>query len=249
MGFPIASSVQASRSNLPGASNALGVPSVPEDPSVRACLQAEVSSTAPLRPQSKGLPQAATPADRRAVRVATVGGVGFAPWAPGTAGALVAVGLFVAGVLVFGAFDSEVAARGMAGGFGLVAVTLFFVGSMASDRAESVFGRVDDGRIVVDELMGQILALLPVLGFLPSLSLFDFSVGVVTAFVAFRGFDIAKPGPVRWAERRFSGGWGVMADDGVAGGLAAVVTAVVLWALTTRTDPSGAAISLAGGLS
>jgi phosphatidylglycerophosphatase A len=45
----------------------------------------------------------------------------------------------------------------------------------------------------------------------------------VTGFVAFRVFDIWKPGPVRWAERRFSGGAGVMLDDVVAGAFAALL--------------------------
>ena len=44
-------------------------------------------------------------------------------------------------------------------------------------------------------------------------------------FVAFRAFDIAKPGPVRWAERHFEGGRGVVFDDLVAGGCAGVVVA------------------------
>ena len=46
---------------------------------------------------------------------------------------------------------------------------------------------------------------------------------LVTGFVAFRCFDIWKPGPARWAERSFEGGAGVMLDDVVAGLLAAVV--------------------------
>ena len=56
----------------------------------------------------------------------------------------------------------------------------------------------------------------------------SFSAWVVTAFVAFRVFDIWKPGPVGWVERRFHGGVGVMADDCVAGGFAALVLALSL---------------------
>ncbi|MDH3685195.1 MAG: phosphatidylglycerophosphatase A, partial [Myxococcales bacterium] len=51
---------------------------------------------------------------------------------------------------------------------------------------------------------------------------------VVTGFVLFRVFDIWKPGPVRWAERRFPGGLGVMLDDIVAGVLGAGVLALAL---------------------
>ena len=49
---------------------------------------------------------------------------------------------------------------------------------------------------------------------------------VVTAFVAFRWFDIRKPGAVKRAEERFGGGLGVMADDIVAGVMGAVVVTV-----------------------
>lgn len=99
------------------------------------------------------------------------------------------------------------------------------VGTWAAGEAERAFGREDDGRIVVDEIAGQLLALAPLLA-LPAPSRTSWF-AVVTGFVAFRGFDIAKPGPVRWAERRFRGGLGVMADDTVAGALAAAVVAAL----------------------
>ena len=56
----------------------------------------------------------------------------------------------------------------------------------------------------------------------------------MTGFVLFRVFDIWKPGPVGWAERRFEGGLGVMLDDVVAGALGAAVLGAALLALGTR---------------
>jgi phosphatidylglycerophosphatase A len=102
--------------------------------------------------------------------------------------------------------------------FGLTLVALFFLGVWAADGAERLLERKDDQRIVIDEVGGQLVALLPllVLGSPRSLS------ALVTGFVLFRCFDIWKPGPVRWAERRFAGGVGVMMDDLVAGILSAV---------------------------
>lgn len=101
-------------------------------------------------------------------------------------------------------------------------------GVWAASRAEALYARADDGRVVVDEVAGQLLALAPLW---PAGSAGDsrgaFFAWVVTAFVAFRVFDIAKPGPVGWAERRFEGGVGVMADDWIAGLLAAVVLAAL----------------------
>jgi len=97
------------------------------------------------------------------------------------------------------------------------------LGVWASGASERAFGRSDDGRIVIDEVAGQWIALTP--QFFLSAAL---PAVVVTAFVAFRVFDIWKPGPVRWAERRFRGGWGVMADDVVAGLLAAAASSVAI---------------------
>ena len=51
---------------------------------------------------------------------------------------------------------------------------------------------------------------------------------VVTAFVAFRVLDVLKPPPIRWAERSFAGGLGVMLDDVVAGVMAGAITAAAL---------------------
>jgi phosphatidylglycerophosphatase A len=103
--------------------------------------------------------------------------------------------------------------------FSLTLLALLALGVWAADEAERAFGREDDGRIVVDEVAGQLLALLPLLllGVAPTWG------WLVTGFVAFRCFDVWKPGPVRWAERRFEGGAGVMLDDVVAGALAALV--------------------------
>ena len=81
-----------------------------------------------------------------------------------------------------------------------------------------------DRRIVIDEVAGQLVALCPLaLLAAPERVLAPLPLGV--AFLAFRAFDIAKPGPVRWAERSFPGGRGVMFDDLVAGALAGLVVA------------------------
>jgi phosphatidylglycerophosphatase A len=142
-----------------------------------------------------------------ALALATGLGVGFVPRAPGTAGSLLAIPIFV---LLSHSF------WGLAMAWG----ALMAVGTWAAGEAERALGHADDGRIVVDEIVGQLLALAP-LAVLPGASPTNLF-GLVTGFVAFRGFDIAKPGPVRWAERRFAGGLGVMADDVVAGALAAL---------------------------
>jgi phosphatidylglycerophosphatase A len=151
-----------------------------------------------------------------AVILASAGGAGFLPIAPGTWGSALAVAIFVLFSPV-GLWQ-----------FGLTLVALFFLGIWAADAAERVFEQKDDRRIVIDEVGGQLVALMPllVLGSSRSLS------ALVTGFVLFRCFDIWKPGPVRWAERRFTGGVGVMMDDLVAGLLAAVLLGAAVWVLS-----------------
>ena len=157
-----------------------------------------------------------------AVWISTVFGVGYAPVAPGTFGSALAVLAFPA-LLRLGP-----------AAFVLAIVLVTAVGVWASERSESYFGTTDDGRIVIDEVAGQWIALLPLIVF-PGSGAYELSGNphqlgmLVTGFVLFRGFDIWKPGPVRWAERGFRGGIGVMADDVVAGVLAALVLAGPAW--------------------
>jgi len=160
------------------------------------------------------------------VWLATVCGVGFVPVAPGTAGSIV-------GVLLFAC----TASYGLGLHMGLI-VAIAIAGVWSAGASERAFGRSDDGRIVIDEVLGQLIALAPLAADRRASWL-----GLVTAFVAFRVFDIAKPGPVRWAERRIAGGFGVMADDAVAGVLAAGVVAISLLAF----DSVGVGSPAAGG--
>ena len=189
-----------------GETPAIGFP-----PPGRPELSSAVPSGALIETQRERRP--AQPRTFVAIALATGLGAGFAPFAPGTFGALLAIPIFV---LLSHSFWGLTLALG----------ALMAAGIWAASEAERFFGREDDGRIVIDEVVGQLLALTPLFA-LPLESRTNVF-AVVTAFVAFRGFDIAKPGPVRWAERRFEGGLGVMADDGVAGVLAAVGVAALI---------------------
>ncbi|SET02157.1 phosphatidylglycerophosphatase A family protein [Oceanicella actignis] len=114
-----------------------------------------------------------------------------------------------------------------AGGFGLFAATLAAVtalGWRATARHLARTGRKDPSEVIVDEVAGQLVALAPLslglwlAGAAPHVFPWP---GWVGAFVTFRFFDILKPPPVSWAER-LPGAAGVMADDLVAGVLAAL---------------------------
>lgn len=145
--------------------------------------------------------------------IATAGGAGFAPFAPGTFGAALGVVLY-----------ALLAAEGLALLVGVL-LAVSALGTWAAGEAERVFGRHDDGRIVIDEVAGQLLGLLPLAVLAPAHGVAPLP--LLAGFVAFRAFDIAKPFPVRWAERSLPGGLGVMADDLVAGALAAAVVAAL----------------------
>jgi phosphatidylglycerophosphatase A len=168
---------------------------------------------------------------RLAFGVATAAGVGLVPLAPGTAGAAFAAAIFV--LLSLLPRDLAAAALGLACAGG------FAVGVWAAGVLEAATGRKDDGRIVMDEVVGQLVTLAPLLalpGWRPGLDAAGL-VPVVTGFVAFRVLDIWKPGPIRWAERRFSGGLGVMLDDLVAGAIGALVLGAGLFALGGAVRP------------
>ena len=156
-------------------------------------------------------------APRLASLVATVGGIGFSKFAPGTMGSLAAI--LPAWVLL--------ASYGTLGPLTLAAV-VFGIGYWASDIYVLV-GRVDDPKeIVIDEVAGQTLTI----AFLPATS---HPLWIVAAFVAFRFFDILKPWPVNLAERRLQDGLGVMADDIVAALYAGLVLLGAKWLFTVIT--------------
>jgi len=150
--------------------------------------------------------------------LATAGGAGYAPVAPGTFGSALALLLYF-----------PLAALGPLG-YGLVTLALFAVGVPAASAAERIYARRDDGRIVIDEVVGQLLTLAPLV-LAPPADRGHLLALLAVGFFTFRLLDIWKPGPVRVLERRFHGGLGVMLDDvaaGAIGGVAMFLLLVVL---------------------
>ncbi len=137
-------------------------------------------------------------------RLASLGPVGHARRAPGTAGSLVALAAG-AGLL-----------RAGPGAIRLAALASIPVGWLAV-RALPEADR-DPGWVVIDEVAGQWIAMLGLRRATPA--------GLLAAFALFRAFDIAKPGPVGWADRKH-GATGVMLDDVIAGAMAAAVLSFI----------------------
>jgi len=138
--------------------------------------------------------------DRVAIAFATAGGVGFFPRMPGTMGSLV-------GVLLYVLLETYGLTR-----FNLpLLVVLVIIGSWSATRVEELWGR-DAQRIVIDEVVGQMLTL----GFVYRSGRSAMVTGAILGFLLFRFFDIVKPFPIRRLERLPSG-VGVIADDLGAG--------------------------------
>jgi len=152
--------------------------------------------------------------------IATWFGSGLLPKAPGTWGSLAAIPF----AYLFSIYTCPYAQL-----FGIT--VLFFIGIWASDKIEESAQIKDPGFIVVDEVVGQWMALLP-LPFLYTIidtnSFYLYSVPIAVAgFLAFRLFDIWKPWPVNYADKNIPGGYGIMFDDVIAGMYALVVTSVL----------------------
>jgi phosphatidylglycerophosphatase A len=110
----------------------------------------------------------------------------------------------------------------------IVLLVGFGVGVWACDIAGRALGVDDHRSLVWDEFIGQWIALIPLL--IPALLPASGATGwmLLIGFALFRLFDVWKPWPIRWLDRRVKGGFGVMIDDVIAGVFAGVVLAVVL---------------------
>lgn len=166
-----------------------------------------------------------TPWTDPAMLVATCGGVGRAPLAPGSFGSLVGLPLSLAtgfaAAWAAGRWPGAGPVAAVAIEGGLIAA-LVLLGIPVCTRAARLLGGKDPGPVVFDEAAAVPVALLAV----PAA---DRSPAVLAAaFVLFRVFDILKPPPVRQLER-LPAGLGIMADDVAAALLAAGCLAIARW--------------------
>ena len=150
-------------------------------------------------------------APRWAILVGSGFGTGYCPVAPGTAGALLALLVWIGVDLLF---------PGSASWWTALALSLVFLpaGAVASGCLESWWGK-DPSRVTIDEMVGTWLALLAV----PSGQFW----AAVGAFALFRLFDIYKPLGIR-AMEKIRGGWGIMMDDVLAGIYSSVTITLAL---------------------
>lgn len=158
--------------------------------------------------------------------VATAGGIGLAPVAPGTLGSL--PGIFLGLWIARGLGESPLY-------FATILAGLIAVGLWSVIVFEASNNTHDDQRVVIDEVMGQTITMVPLAWIAPDLFASGARPGPVAvvglmAFACFRLFDIWKPGPVGWIDRNMHTPLGTYLDDLVAGLMAACLLSLLLLA-------------------
>jgi phosphatidylglycerophosphatase A len=143
----------------------------------------------------------------------TVFGVGFSPFAPGTAGAILACGF----LWLFEKFHLISTTTSPFLYINLIVVTII-LGIIATNKLENDWGK-DPSKVVIDEVVGMWITML----FIPLTWL-----NILIGFILFRFFDIAKPLGIKKMED-LGGGLGVMADDMLAGIYANIVLQIIIY--------------------
>ena len=148
------------------------------------------------------------------VWIATWFGSGFLKPAPGTWGSVCAIPV---GIILFQALGLYA--------FCMSILITFCIGYWSSNLFEKRTGIHDSKMIVIDEVVGQWIALLPCLHYIGLSPLLIF-----IAFILFRLFDITKPWPISHFDKNVGGAWGVMLDDVLAGLAAAICLLGLIYA-------------------
>lgn len=143
---------------------------------------------------------------RVALAVASVGGVGYIPFAPGTFGS-------AAGLAIWWLLPPSTVVHAVA------IVAVFAVGTWSAHVTERHYARTDPGYVVIDEVVGLLITLFMIpVGWK----------GALVALLLFRVADIVKPYPANRLER-LHGGLGIMADDAMAGVYANLALRLSIW--------------------
>ena len=152
--------------------------------------------------------------------VVTVLGLGYLRPGPGTITSFICL---IPAVLLHGIINSETLI--------LVLIILYLVGLFSVNKYITDLHSHDPQEVVIDEVLGQWIAILPIYLFLSpygSTSLFSYISFWVLAFSCFRFFDILKPWPISLADRR-TDAFGVMLDDVIAGMFSGLIVSLNIY--------------------
>ena len=151
--------------------------------------------------------------------IATLGGIGKIPIAPGTFGSIASWLIFI---YVSHFVDSTLM---------FILTALFFILSIwVCEKISKDLEVKDDKSIVIDEFVGIWIAMLPV--FFIANSQYERIIYALAALIFFRLFDILKPFPVSYFDERYKNGFGIVMDDVIAGLIAIIPSYIALVLLT-----------------
>lgn len=136
---------------------------------------------------------------------------GYSPVAPGTAGTVLALIIYIVEYFIFGEYARICNL--------VIVILLLYPAVKLGDVGERFFGEKDPQQIVLDEMMGYWISLL----FFP----FNRYI-IILAFLLFRAFDIIKPYPIREMEK-FKGGFGIMIDDYISGVYTNILIRIIIF--------------------
>ena len=143
--------------------------------------------------------------------IATLGGIGLFPLAPGTIGSIFGWIIFI----VLSHYIEMIFAT----------VLIIFLSIYVSNLATKDLVNKDHKSIVIDELAGIWLAMIPVI-YIAS-SQYERTLYAVLTLIFFRLFDILKPYPISYIDKNFKGGFGIVLDDLIAGVFAGILATVI----------------------
>ena len=143
--------------------------------------------------------------------IATLGGIGLFPLAPGTVGSIFGWIIFI----VLSHYIEMIFAT----------VLIIFLSIYVSNLATKDLVNKDHKSIVIDEMAGIWLAMIPVI-YIAS-SQYERTLYAVVTLIFFRLFDILKPYPISYVDKNFKGGFGIVLDDLIAGVFAGILATVI----------------------
>lgn len=144
-------------------------------------------------------------------------GTGASPYAPGTVGTLLGLPLvwLMAGLSVWV--------------YLFITVALYFFGVWACEKTSNDIGVHDHAGIVIDEVVGYLITMIWV-----PVNFWTLLIG----FLLFRFFDVVKPWPIRWLDKKVKGGTGIMIDDVLAGVFALIMMQLIIYTFDSIAVPA-----------
>ena len=144
--------------------------------------------------------------------ISSLGGIGLIPFAPGTFGSIFAWLVFV----IMSHFVNML----------IYTIAIVFIAIWVCEKASVNLIQKDHKSIVIDELAGMWVALVPVIYF--ASNQFERIIYACLALLFFRVFDILKPFPISYFDKKFKNGFGIVLDDLIAGIFSGILSVLIV---------------------